>query len=372
MVEIAHSKLGASSAYRWLSCPGSVALCEAVPYKQSSLYAAEGTHAHEFAEWCVREQADPTALLGKSFKNLEITEELAKSILHYQEAIYSIDNSENLTLEEKLHLSWIHPDMFGTADAVIREPFGTLTVIDFKYGAGIPVEVENNSQLLFYALGAMAQDEYEHVEMIIVQPRADHKGGPVRRWKVPAQVVHDFAEVLRAGVERVKNEPNRLELGEHCHFCSAKAICPKQKAMVLESMKNAFEIEKSPDVLTMSMSEIVKVIQNKTALKNWIDRVEEHATALLLNGQEIPGLKLATGRGQRQWANDREFQLKFGEKAYKKELYSVVQAEKVFGKDAVKDLIVTLAGRPVATTADDKRKEYNKGAVNDFAKHLEK
>ncbi|MCA9333335.1 DUF2800 domain-containing protein, partial [Candidatus Saccharibacteria bacterium] len=45
-----HSKLGASSAYRWTACPGSVALCEQAPEQESSIYAQKGTEAHEWAE----------------------------------------------------------------------------------------------------------------------------------------------------------------------------------------------------------------------------------------------------------------------------------------------------------------------------------
>ena len=43
-----HSKIGASSMYRWSKCPGSVRLCEGIVAPQSK-YAEEGTKAHEIA-----------------------------------------------------------------------------------------------------------------------------------------------------------------------------------------------------------------------------------------------------------------------------------------------------------------------------------
>lgn len=46
----AHSNLGASSAKRWMGCPGSNALLEHAPPEQPSKYAAEGTAAHWVGE----------------------------------------------------------------------------------------------------------------------------------------------------------------------------------------------------------------------------------------------------------------------------------------------------------------------------------
>lgn len=50
---MAHAKLSPSSAERWMSCPGSVALNEGKEDRGSS-YAAEGTAAHELAEKILR------------------------------------------------------------------------------------------------------------------------------------------------------------------------------------------------------------------------------------------------------------------------------------------------------------------------------
>ena len=44
-----HSRLPASSATRWLNCPGSVKMSELFP-SESSIYAQEGTLAHALAE----------------------------------------------------------------------------------------------------------------------------------------------------------------------------------------------------------------------------------------------------------------------------------------------------------------------------------
>ena len=46
----AHALLSASSAHRWLACPPSAVAAEAYDDTGSD-YAAEGTVAHEVAEW---------------------------------------------------------------------------------------------------------------------------------------------------------------------------------------------------------------------------------------------------------------------------------------------------------------------------------
>ena len=50
----AHSLLGASSAARWLKCPGSFALSQTAPTAATSVYAATGTLAHSFIEGCLQ------------------------------------------------------------------------------------------------------------------------------------------------------------------------------------------------------------------------------------------------------------------------------------------------------------------------------
>lgn len=56
--------------------------------------------------------------------------------------------------EQKLDLSAYVPEGFGTADCIIASD-NKLQVIDFKYGLGVLVNAENNTQMMLYALGAL-------------------------------------------------------------------------------------------------------------------------------------------------------------------------------------------------------------------------
>ncbi len=56
---MAHARLSPSAAERWMTCPGSVKLSEAIQDRESQ-YAAEGTAAHELAEHILRGQPPQT------------------------------------------------------------------------------------------------------------------------------------------------------------------------------------------------------------------------------------------------------------------------------------------------------------------------
>ena len=144
-----HSNLGASGAERWFNCSGSVKLQEGIP-SISSEAAKEGTLAHELAE---------QILLGKTNISPEILKdkEMLEAVWVYTDYVLNKLKKPNqkLYIEKQFDLSFIHEGMFGTNDACIIDlDTKTLEIVDYKHGKGKYVEVENNLQLLYYALGA--------------------------------------------------------------------------------------------------------------------------------------------------------------------------------------------------------------------------
>ena len=104
----------------------------------------------------------------------------------------------------------------------------TLWYLDYKHGAGIAVEVENNPQLLDYGLGALLADVHpaKRVKLVIVQPRCDHADGPVRDWEIDAIDLLDFRADLKAYAEATQRADAVLVSGDHCKFCAAAPLCP--------------------------------------------------------------------------------------------------------------------------------------------------
>ncbi len=237
-----HSKIGASSMYRWKNCPGSVKLSEGIPNK-SSVYAEEGTAAHELIALAI-ERA-----FAKNITTLEVLNEIVKATNVYATYIESIRGNNPVHIEHAFDMSAIFPNLYGTADCVIYDTnTRVLHVIDYKHGQGLPVEVINNLQLSYYALGAMLTLKYPctHVQMTIVQPRCYHPDGFIRSWKVPALYFIDFeADLIEAAKDTLKPDAI-LSSGSHCMFCLAKAKCPQKHKNKNEEAKKQFTFYTDP------------------------------------------------------------------------------------------------------------------------------
>src|SRR3990167_8844327 len=120
-----HSKLGASSMYRWEKCPGSVRLSAGLQ-PATSVYAAEGTVAHIIAAECLLADKSPSQFLGYTFDReghkILVTDDMLDAVRVYLMTVRG-DYAEfperpECWVEHKFHLKDIHPDLFGTADRV--------------------------------------------------------------------------------------------------------------------------------------------------------------------------------------------------------------------------------------------------------------
>lgn len=377
MEEKKHKKLSASGSHRWKHCPGSIALSETVPAPPSSVFAEEGTGAHALAEKVLKETPNAFYYVGREkFNGFEVNEEMAEAVQMYADHVLNVKNETKgeLIVEQKFELPHIHPDIGGTADTVIKQEFGELHVIDFKYGAGIAVEVENNSQAMIYALGAALGGEYEEVHIHIVQPRAFHPDGPIRTWKIKFDDLIQWGKELKKAAMRTEEKDAPLEAGEWCQFCPAKGVCPKLYEKAIVEAKIDFNSGKLPDTATMTDEHIAKVINAKKLIVNWIEAVEDMAKMRLENGETIEGIKLVSKRTSREWVDERlaerELYKKFGETVYKKSFVSVTQAEKLFGANDISNLYHSVSSGNTVAPESDRRKAI-KAAKHDFEKVTE-
>lgn len=95
------------------------------------------------------------------------------------------------------YFRWV-PEGFGTGDCVIIAD-GLLHIIDYKYGVGIPVAAENNSQLMCYAAAALDTFEciysIDRIKLSIYQPRREN----VCTWETTKDELLKWAdEILKA------------------------------------------------------------------------------------------------------------------------------------------------------------------------------
>jgi hypothetical protein len=215
-----HSPIGASSMHRWVNCPGSVQLSENQPSTAGEA-AKEGTLAHSCAEMI---------LAGAKGEVPFKDDEMQEHVDAYVEFLrVETHDATYFGVEKGFQLIRINPKLFGTCDAVAyfaKERL--LRIYDFKYGK-TKVDVEENEQLMYYALGALQTFEFhvEEIELVVVQPRKPIRGQIVRRWRFNAYPkMNDFASLLYTAAKATEAPNAPLLAGDWCYWCNARNICP--------------------------------------------------------------------------------------------------------------------------------------------------
>ncbi|UQM93889.1 hypothetical protein vBSmQDWS359_51 [Stenotrophomonas phage vB_Sm_QDWS359] len=117
--------------------------------------------------------------------------------------------------------------MFGTNDASVGLIFDHISVFDYKHGQGVVVEVEDNEQELYYALGKAREMDwaFDTLDLVIVQPRARHQDGKVRRWSTDKATLRAYEERLRVAALATEEPDAPLRAGDWCKFCKAAGVC---------------------------------------------------------------------------------------------------------------------------------------------------
>lgn len=384
----AHSKLGASSAYRWINCPGSVKLSETVPAAPSSDYALQGTAAHELAEVCLLDGCNPRDLFEKGVpvtKNWDlIDEDMIEAVEVYVNYVRS--RRGELSVETRFDLSHIEEGMFGTNDACVYDNMlGVLEVIDYKHGAGISVDPVENPQLAYYGIGAAKVYELHPnstIKLTIVQPRAS--GEAIKSWTTTVDYLNKFAKVLKKAAKKTRTKDAELSEGSWCKFCPASAICPQLQKKSLEVAQAEFADDGAiilPQPESMDVIDIKKVLGFSDTLGSWLKAVETYAFNMLERGEKIDGYKLVKKRANRKWkfnedqmvtelckAVGLEDQHQLISNGFYSEpkLKSPAQLEKVVDKNLVASLCETPDNGNTMVHVSDKRPEVLPTIQSDF------
>lgn len=290
----------------------------AAPSQPSSEYAEEGSVAHALAEKCLRGHSDAsvfediTASVVYAPEVLEhddfaISAEMCESVQLYLDVVREnhivqadhIDEGDViLEVEKKFKIT---EDVWGTNDACTYWDMGRLTIYDLKYGKGVQVEVEDNTQLMIYLLGALREaPEVLEFEIVIVQPRGFHPDGPVRRARLTPKEVMDFAARLSFKVGLTKEEDAPLIPGHHCKWCDAADTCSARTGLALKTFSPVVK-DGENSVQTMPAKEVGKILAMRKDLEAWLDSLHQRAKEILRSGQEVPGMKLVRSTGNRQW-----------------------------------------------------------------------
>jgi hypothetical protein len=259
---------------------------------------------------------------------------------------------------------WV-PGGFGTADCLILAD-GYMEVIDFKYGRGQRVQAYGNSQMQLYTLGAYNTFglvyDLDKITMTIFQPR------------IPEGVTSEeitIEELLTWGEKVVKPKAKLAAAGKGdfapsestCKFCRARGSC---KARTEANLKLFDDTE---DVFLLTPEEAGAALAKAGDIEAWLADLRAYALKSMLEGTAVPGWKVVEGRSVRKIADAAEAAKALTQAGvdpaliYKpRELITLTQMEKDFGKklvaDALGQLIVKPAGAPTLAPESDRRPVY--------------
>lgn len=370
-----HSPLGASKAYRFMPCPGSIEMEKQIDKPEPSEYALEGTTAHTVAADCLGNTSDykePWQFIGffNEDTGFPVTPEMSLAVCDFVFGIYDVHaDVDPDNVEHSFHCPEIHKDFHGTADfwGIVGR---TLHIWDYKHGAGIAVAVKKNPQTMYYAAGVLYSkklwDLIDDIELHIVQPRCPFYGGTHRTWSLTVEELQEWLWGELVPSMKATEYDDTLCSGSWCRFCPMISYgCPH----ILYDLAE-FEDAMTIKAKEFSNEEIGRFLELGDILKMTVKPAVETAYARLGKAKEIPGRKLVNGSAFRQWRDGTEKILKekFGKKAYAKpKLKSPAQIEKMVGGD---DIVAQYAFTPnvglQVVSAEDNRPAVNKDTKSLF------
>ena len=357
-----HSNIvGGSTAKRVINCPGSVALVQKMPPKPSNKYADEGTLLHNVMAELIMGDEAPEHYLGTRYEDQILTQELIDNkIKPALEALDAIDSKRVMEIEAETRVGFgdLLPGVFGSTDLIGRLG-NRAVVLDWKFGDGVMVEVEENPQLMFYAAAAMRTPEAQwafdgatEIEMVIVQPPE------VRRWVTTPERIAEFELQLVQAVKQAEKPDAKLAVGDHCRWCAAKPICPKMTGAVDRALK--VQIDALP------AEQISTYLKNADMLESWITDLRALAMQMLESGAKLPEYKLVAKRAIRSWTDEEKAKVAlftYGlteSEVMETSVVSPAKAEKALKKRKLglpEDLVVAISSGNTLASVDDPRPE---------------
>ncbi len=376
-----HALLSPSSGERWMACTPSARLLEGITTE--STYADEGTLAHDLGELLVKDKfnlitpkifaSTLTKIQRNQYYNKAMFDHCCNYATFVLEAFNTLQAKDKevpkIVIEAEIDYSFYVPEGKGYVDILIYTS-KTIQVIDLKYGAGVPVSSQNNTQLKLYALGGLeilvfVDHNIQQVYLSIFQPRIDNNS----TFLLTTEELIAWAEqVVKPAAKLAWEGAGELIPGNHCRFCGIKAKC---RAFANKNMEIAKQRFKEPH--TLDDDEIIALYGDFDAVSSWIKAVEAHIMAEALKGRKWPGFKLVRGRSNRKYVSEEEVKAHLLGKSFdekditRSSLLPITEMEKYLGgsifKKLLGHLVIKPPGAPTLVPVDDPRIEIKDAAA---------
>lgn len=296
---------------RIVPCPGSKGLHEKYSSGEKRSEAKEGNVAHAIAAEVISTGKPLSSFIGTTQNNIFIDQEMVHHISRYTEEClgYNIQG----TTEAEMVNGYEEHTLTGTPDHWQFDPTqGILRILDLKYGF-LQVEVYMNWQLLVYAVLVWEHilrkqpgnfKIFKTIELIIVQPRANHPAGPVRKWSFDADLIRNYRNEIIDAMNVAAQDPSTIRTGDHCRYCNALLRCHGAGAAAAAALEYTGTVvvgDMTPEALAFEMDMVDRA---GTMLKQRRTALEEMGLMLCKKGKQLNGWQARSAMGSLAWNVD--------------------------------------------------------------------
>ena len=379
-----HAVLSASASKQWLNCTPSARLQEGIP-GTSSVYAREGTHCHEVTEAKLRSRyfhedvSQPVDAEFDSDEVEQVTDACYEFCAGVIEELKKSGVEPIVRLEERLDYTNVVPDGYGTGDfiaiGILPDGRKLLQVADYKFGRGILVDADHNSQMMLYALGALNRYGYIYdfdvIRMTILQPRLAN----FSTFEMSQEELTEWGESIRPVAKMAWEGKGEQVPGDWCTFCRVKPNCQARRDEALKAAREEFADDPDEDEeglprlkppALVPLMELAKSLPMLDRIREWIESVFTYVSNAAINdGIRIPGYKVVEGRSVRTILDKDEAARRLEAEGYReiwkpRELMNLTDLEKAVGKkrfaEITAGLIAKPPGKPAFVPESDRRK----------------
>lgn len=356
-----HSLISPSNFERRMLCPGSLNAEKDLP-ETTSVYAEEGKLLHDRVNKLITNKLGWETNLSNDQKDA-----VYSAAEYYIELVKKTETVVKEIHEKTFNLSFIYPEMKGTADSVLitldkeTETYD-LHVIDYKFGKGVYVNAYGNYQLLLYCLGVINDSEIEdllrnkkyNIHLHIVQPYKSNSVWRLSEIELENLVSSDVVMYREIAENCYKPNAPRIASKKACQFCKANSTCPAL-AKLVPNIKNKLG--------ELSDEQIATIYDNKDLIIIYLKSIEEHIKNKLEQGSFMD-YALKQKLSNRKW-NDSAYDYlveNLSEKAFETttKLIGITKAEKLLGKEVIDKLTIREEGNNEIIKISDESKEIFK------------
>ena len=217
----------ASAFARVWACPASLRLEDGLP-NEANMASERGEYLHRIMETGL----NPDIVA-------ELTDEEKQGLKYVYERLAEIEHNHGEVLEEKKELALEYKDkqgnklLSGRIDKVYIVEDG-IDIIDYKFGTLSVESAEKNLQLACYAFLYVTNNpelaNNARVRVHIIAPFAIGK-----KYSTAFYTVEEIRDIIGTQIieaihrAKAENASFASDVGEHCRYCRAIGICPKQK-----------------------------------------------------------------------------------------------------------------------------------------------